>query len=49
MGLNITVQSYVDQLDFGLLADAELLPDLADLADAVIAEFHTLAAAVEEP
>jgi diacylglycerol O-acyltransferase len=48
MGLNITVQSYVDQLDFGLLADAELMPDLADLTDAVIAEFHALAAAVEE-
>jgi hypothetical protein len=48
MGLNITVQSYVDQLDFGLLACAELMPDLADLADAVIAEYHALAAAIED-
>lgn len=48
MGLNITVQSYVDQLDLGLLACAELMPDLADLADAVLTEFDELAAAVGE-
>lgn len=46
MGLNITVQSYVDQLDLGLLACAELMPDVADLADAVLDEFADLAAAV---
>ncbi|GAA4870439.1 WS/DGAT/MGAT family O-acyltransferase [Actinomycetospora straminea] len=52
VGLNITVQSYVDQLDIGLLACAELIPDLADLADAVVAEFDLLRDAVgsaEEP
>jgi WS/DGAT/MGAT family acyltransferase len=47
VGLNITVQSYVDQLDIGLLACAELMPDLHDLADAVAAEFGALRSAVE--
>ncbi|MHC1558482.1 WS/DGAT/MGAT family O-acyltransferase [Actinomycetospora sp. C-140] len=46
VGLNVTVQSYVDQLDFGLLGCAELLPDLPDLADAIIAEFDALRDAV---
>ena len=46
VGLNITVQSYVDQLDIGLLACAQLMPDLHDLADAVVAEFDVLRAAV---
>ncbi len=27
-GLNVTVQSYLDNLDFGLVADRELIPDL---------------------
>ena len=31
-GLNITVQSYLDQLDFGLIACRDLVPDLWDLA-----------------
>ena len=46
VGLNITVQSYVDQLDIGLLACAELMPDLHALADAVVEEFEALRAAV---
>lgn len=46
-GLNITVQSYTDQLDLGFLACAELLPDLDDLADAISGELDTLRAAVE--
>ncbi len=33
MGLNITVHSYLDRLDFGLIADRELVPDLWDLVD----------------
>jgi diacylglycerol O-acyltransferase / wax synthase len=45
-GLNITVQSYVDSLDFGLLACAELIPDLDDLADAVVDELAALREAV---
>jgi diacylglycerol O-acyltransferase len=32
-GLNITVQSYLDQLDFGLIACRDLVPDLWDLID----------------
>lgn len=31
--LNITVQSYVDELDFGLTADRRAVPDIARLAD----------------
>jgi diacylglycerol O-acyltransferase / wax synthase len=31
LGLNITVQSYLDTLDFGLVACRELVPDLWDL------------------
>ena len=33
MGLNMTVQSYLDNLDFGLVACRELVPDLWDLCD----------------
>ena len=33
MGLNMTVQSYVDTLDFGLVSCRELVPDLWDLVD----------------
>lgn len=33
VGLNITVQSYNGQLDFGLVACRELMPDLWDLMD----------------
>ncbi len=32
-GLNMTVQSYLDALDFGLVADRDLVPDLWDLCD----------------
>lgn len=46
VGLNLTVQSYVDQLDIGLLACAELVPDLHDLADGIVAEFDALRSAV---
>jgi hypothetical protein len=48
VGLNITVQSYVDQLDIGLLACAELVPDLHDLADAVVDGFDALRSAVRD-
>jgi len=33
MGLNITVQSYLDNLDFGLVACRELVPDLWTICD----------------
>jgi WS/DGAT/MGAT family acyltransferase len=41
-GLNITVQSYLDRLDFGFIADRDLVPDLWDLADMHIAEIGRL-------
>jgi len=42
MGLNITVHSYLDRLDFGLIADRELVPDLWDLVDLHIDEIERL-------
>jgi WS/DGAT/MGAT family acyltransferase len=42
VGLNITVHSYGDQLDFGLVADGELVPDLCDLVDLHIEEVANL-------
>lgn len=45
-GLNITVQSYMDNMDFGLVACAELLPDVHHLGDAIVEELGQLAKAV---
>ncbi len=42
MGLNITVHSYLDRLDFGLIADRELVPDLWELTDMHIDEIGRL-------
>lgn len=42
VGLNITVQSYCDTMDFAIVACRELVPDLDDLADLVIEEFADL-------
>jgi WS/DGAT/MGAT family acyltransferase len=42
-GLNITVQSYLDTLDFGLVADRELVPDLWDLLDAIVDDLEGMA------
>jgi hypothetical protein len=33
MGLNITVMSYLDSLDFGVVADRDQVPDVATLID----------------
>jgi len=44
-GLNITVASYLDRLDFGFIVDRELVPDVWDLADMHIAEIGQLFAA----
>ncbi|KZS60720.1 WS/DGAT/MGAT family O-acyltransferase [Mycobacterium ostraviense] len=41
-GLNITVVSYLDRLDFGFIADRELVPDVWDLADMHVAEITRL-------
>jgi len=45
-GLSITVQSYCDTLDFGLVADWQLVPDLWRLCDLCVEEVDVLAAAV---
>jgi diacylglycerol O-acyltransferase / wax synthase len=44
-GLNITVQSYLDRLDWGLVSCAELLPDVDVLLGDILDEIDTLAAA----
>jgi diacylglycerol O-acyltransferase / wax synthase len=42
-GLNITVQSYLDRLDFGLVCCPELVPDVDDLLAAIMADIEALA------
>ena len=42
LGLNMTVQSYVDTLDFGLVSCRELVPDLWDMLDMCIDEVKVL-------
>ena len=42
VGLNITVHSYKDRLDFGLISDRYLIPDLWHLVDLHIAEIERL-------
>jgi WS/DGAT/MGAT family acyltransferase len=44
-GLNITVVSYLDRLDFGFIVDRELVPDVWDLADMHVEEISRLFAA----
>jgi len=45
--LNITVQSYVDQLDFGLIACSETVPDAQRIADHLAEDFEALRKADE--
>jgi diacylglycerol O-acyltransferase / wax synthase len=42
-GLNITVQSYLDRLDFGLICDPDLVPDVDAMLDAILADLAALA------
>jgi diacylglycerol O-acyltransferase / wax synthase len=42
-GLNITVQSYLDRLDFGLICDPDLVPDVDAMLDAILADLTALA------
>jgi diacylglycerol O-acyltransferase / wax synthase len=42
LALNITVQSYDQSLDFGLMADAKAMPDVRELADAIRIAFDDL-------
>jgi len=44
VALNITVQSYDQSLDFGLMADAKAMPDVRRLAQALPAAFDVLRA-----
>ena len=42
VGLNITVQSYDRSLDFGLMACAQAMPDVRELADAILIAYDDL-------
>ena len=42
LGLNITVESYARQMDFGLVADAQAMPNVRALADAIRIAFDDL-------
>jgi WS/DGAT/MGAT family acyltransferase len=42
LGLNVTAHSYLDQVEFGLLADRDLVPDLWPLVDLHVAELEAL-------
>ncbi len=42
MALNVTVQSYNGRLDYGLIACRRALPDVNELADALLAEHRSL-------
>lgn len=48
-GLNITVQSYLDRLDFGLVCDPELVPDVDALLDAILEDLALLEHTVSQP
>jgi WS/DGAT/MGAT family acyltransferase len=49
IALNITVQSYRDQLDFGFIAGANIIPHVQELCDMLPDEFAALEAAFAPP
>src|ERR1700709_1612048 len=49
LALNITVQSYRDQLDFGFIAGANIIPHVQVLCDMLPEEFDVLQAAFAQP
>jgi diacylglycerol O-acyltransferase / wax synthase len=49
LALNITVQSYRDQLDFGFIAGANIIPHVQVLCDMLPLEFEALEAAFAPP
>jgi diacylglycerol O-acyltransferase len=49
LALNITVQSYRDQLDFGFIAGANIIPHVQVLCDMLPEEFDALEAAYAPP
>lgn len=46
--LNITLQSYVDRIDFGLVACKKAVPDVQNIADYIVDEFRQLESAVNK-
>lgn len=48
VALNVTVQSYMDHLDFGITADHKAMPDADHFADLIVASFDELKAAFEK-
>ncbi|WP_373138981.1 WS/DGAT domain-containing protein [Mycobacterium marinum] len=49
LGLNVTVFSYTDRLEIGLVGDRYLVKDLDRLADAFGAELAVLEQSVRKP
>jgi hypothetical protein len=49
LALNITVQSYRDQLDFGFIAGANIIPHVQVLCDMLPLEFEAMEAAFAPP
>jgi diacylglycerol O-acyltransferase / wax synthase len=49
MALNFTVQSYLENLDFGVTADRRAVPDIDVLSDYLMVAFQELAASVLPP
>jgi diacylglycerol O-acyltransferase len=49
MGLNITVFSYLDRIDFGLHVDPDLVPDVWDVAEAIPSALSELLVAADLP
>jgi diacylglycerol O-acyltransferase len=48
-GLNITVQSYLDRLDFGLVSCPELVPGVDELLEAILGDIDALAERAGKP
>lgn len=46
VGLNVTVMSYLDRLDFGIVADREQTPDVWPLLEALRAELDDFEASL---
>jgi WS/DGAT/MGAT family acyltransferase len=49
MALNVTVHSLDEQIDFGLMADLQAMPDVRSLADAMKVAFDDLRALAPQP
>jgi WS/DGAT/MGAT family acyltransferase len=48
VALNVTVQSYLDHLDFGITADHKAMPDADHFAKLIVSAFEELKSAVEK-